>query len=210
MRAPARPDRALAYAAIASFALHAFALWLSAPAPRQLAPARSAALIARVVETPTVETVAPPAPKRAKRVARKAVPTFTPVQAAPAAAIVEAPAAADSPPELRQSVATAVAMADSMSVAQYRQQLITAALRYKRYPPDALDNAWQGDVLVRLSVAASGALSAVSVEATSGHRVLDAHASEMFRKAAAEVPVPPTLRGQEFVVDVRAVYALER
>ena len=97
---------------------------------------------------------------------------------------------------------------DATSVAQYRHQLISSALRHKRYPRAALDNDWQGDVVVRLSVAASGTVAEVGVKASSGHAQLDAQALEMFRLAAAEVPVPPALRGQEFGVEVRASYEL--
>ena len=88
--------------------------------------------------------------------------------------------------------------------------LISSAVRHKRYPPAALDNDWQGDVLVRLSVAASGSVAEVSVKASSGHAQLDEQALEMFRLAAAEVPVPPALRGQEFGFEVRASYELQR
>jgi len=95
-------------------------------------------------------------------------------------------------------------------VAQYRHQLISSALRHKRYPGAAVENDWQGDVVVRLSVAASGTVSEVSVKASSGHVPLDAQALEMFRLAAAEVPVPPALRGQEFGVELRASYELRR
>jgi len=64
--------------------------------------------------------------------------------------------------------------------------------------------------VVRLSVASSGTVSEISVKASSGHVPLDAQALEMFRLAAAEVPVPPALRGQEFGVEVRASYELRR
>jgi TonB family protein len=94
------------------------------------------------------------------------------------------------------------------SVAQYRQQLIGVAVRYKVYPPQAVQNAWEGDVALRVSIAASGAAQ-VSVRAGSGHELLDEQALEAFRLAAPQVPLPPALRGQEFGFEVRAVYALK-
>ena len=47
---------------------------------------------------------------------------------------------------------------------------------------------------------------ALTVTKTSGHEVLDRQAQEMFRSAAADVPVPPVLRGKQFAVDVAVDY----
>jgi protein TonB len=94
-------------------------------------------------------------------------------------------------------------------IAQYRSQLIGAAVRFKRYPLAARDNGWEGDVLVRLEIAPSGEVSEVKVKRGSGHGVLDEQALEMFRLAAPQVPVPRELRGRAFGFDVRAVYSLK-
>jgi TonB family protein len=107
------------------------------------------------------------------------------------------------------NVAPSRAVLDNTSVAQYRQQLITAAVRYKRYPPAAVDNDWQGEVIVRLSVAASGTIAEVGLARSSGHGLLDEQVLEMFRNAAAEAPVPRALRGQQFAIEVRTVYSLK-
>lgn len=107
------------------------------------------------------------------------------------------------------SAAPPQGIADTMSVAQYRQQLITAAVRYKLYPPAAVDNNWQGEVVVRLSVAASGTIAEVVLARSSGHGLLDEQVLAMFRNAAAEAPVPRALRGQEFALEVRTVYSLK-
>jgi protein TonB len=96
---------------------------------------------------------------------------------------------------------------ESLSRDQYRVQLIDEARRHKRYPPLARENNWQGDVVVGVSIGTSGRTS-VSLKASSGYEVLDRQALEMFRQAARAVPVPPALRGKEFTLDVRALYAL--
>jgi TonB family protein len=95
-----------------------------------------------------------------------------------------------------------------MSRDQYRVQLIDEARRHKRYPALARENNWQGDVKVAVAVAASGRPT-VTLRGSSGYDVLDRQALEMFSRAARAVPVPPSLRGKEFTLEVRAVYGLE-
>ena len=51
-----------------------------------------------------------------------------------------------------------------------------------------------------------GTVSALTVLKSSGYDVLDQQAQEMFRNAAAVVPIPPVLRGKQFAVDVAATY----
>jgi protein TonB len=130
---------------------------------------------------------------------------------APAPSPIEAPVA---PPAAEPSGPVAAArptvqLPDTGSLAQFRQQLIGVAVRYKRYPRMALDNGWEGDVVVRIEIGAGGAVASVSVKSSSGHEVLDAQALDMFRKAVPQVPVPPALRGRDFSVDVRAIYSLK-
>jgi TonB family protein len=95
-----------------------------------------------------------------------------------------------------------------MSRDQYRVQLIDEARRHKRYPALARENNWQGDVKVAVAVAANGRPT-VTLRGSSGYDVLDRQALEMFSRAARAVPVPPSLRGKEFTLEVRAVYGLE-
>src|SRR5438132_6396030 len=163
MPAYAEQRRSLVHAAMASMALHALVLSLSAPALKELLAQpfpTSAAIVARFVEpaaAPEMPVREPTkaAPKReAMRPApKKLVPTIDP-QPGPTAEYVNSPVASATP---------ASPTMDATSVAQYRQQLISSAVRHKRYPRAALDNDWQGDVVVRLSVAASGTVSGVSV-----------------------------------------------
>jgi periplasmic protein TonB len=208
----ANADRGLAYATTLSLALHGLALALSAPALKAPPSASPAAIVARMVEQaaipelPAPETIKPAAPKRQPP---KRVAAIAPVATAEQVAPVESQPV---PTEAATQVANAAppqAVLDSMSVAQYRQQLIAAAVRYKRYPPAAVDNDWQGEVIVRLSVAASGTMAEVSLARSSGHGLLDEQVLAMFRNAAAEAPVPQALRGQEFAIEVRTVYSLK-
>lgn len=95
------------------------------------------------------------------------------------------------------------------TIAQFRRQLHDMAARYKRYPRIAMDNNWEGEVVVRMAVDANGGIAALTVHASSGHEVLDRQALEMFRRAKPLVAIPPALRGREFAVELRAIYNLE-
>jgi protein TonB len=121
----------------------------------------------------------------------------------------EAPAPAAAPPVATIAPSPPAAPDPGEALARFRQQLVDLAVRYKRYPRVALDNGWTGDVQVRIDMAPSGAVSAVTVRTSSGYEILDAQALEMFRKAAPQVAVPAALRGKAFSVDVRAIYNLQ-
>jgi periplasmic protein TonB len=127
--------------------------------------------------------------------------------AAPAAPEVPAviarmePAPAAAPPS--------VETVDTGSLAQYRLQLLSAARKYKHYPRVAMDNNWEGDVVVRMVIGANGMISALSIKTSSGHEVLDEQALQMFKKAKPLVPIPAALRGREFTIELRAIYNLK-
>src|SRR5437773_2146791 len=101
------------------------------------------------------------------------------------------------------------AAVDEGSLAQYRLQLISAARKYKRYPRVAMDNNWEGDVVVRMVIGANGMISALSIKTSSGHEVLDQQALDMFKKAKPLVQIPPSLRGKEFILELKAIYNLK-
>lgn len=228
-------NRAFHYAIGASLALHALVLFSF---PNLVDTARRAAtlppLIARLMEPPAPEPVpvpAPPppekklvekkpAPRAAKPVPRVETPVVReetpPVVEAPAPVPAPAPVAAPPPvaavePQPAPSPAPQAPPAEipeSMSRDQYRVQLIDEARRHKRYPALARENNWQGDVKVAVVVAANGRPT-VTLRGSSGYDVLDRQALEMFSRAARAVPIPPSLRGKEFTLEVRAVYGLE-
>lgn len=228
-------NRAFHYAIGASLALHALVLFSF---PNLVDTARRAAtlppLIARLMEPPAPEPVpvpAPPppekklvekkpAPRAAKPVPRVETPVVReetpPVVEAPAPVPAPAPVAAPPPvaavePQPAPSPAPQAPPAEipeSMSRDQYRVQLIDEARRHKRYPALARENNWQGDVKVAVAVAANGRPT-VMLRGSSGYDVLDRQALEMFSRAARAVPIPPSLRGKEFTLEVRAVYGLE-
>ena len=186
LRADRRP---LVYAIGFSLALHALLLGLrlqspiggsrgAAPIVAHLMPSEEPALAVPAVGTPT------PTVRPAKRSAL--------------------PAPREAPP----SIASAEpALDEATAIGRYRYELIGTALRYKRYPTEAIEWGWEGEVLLRVAIAGSGATD-VSVKASSGQPLLDEQALAAFRAAAPLVPLPSTLRGQAFGVEVRAVYSL--
>ena len=227
-------NRAFHYALGASLALHALALFTM---PQFVDTARRAAsippqIIARLMEPapPAPEPVppvdeprikpAPPKPKAAKPKVERPIAVEKPVPAVPPISTEPAPAApvpAPSPPvaavEPRAPAPAAAQPAprpapESLSRDQYRVQLIDEARRHKRYPPLARENNWQGDVRVGVTIGANGRPT-VTLKGSSGYDVLDRQALEMFTQAARSVPLPPALRGQEFSLEVRAIYGLE-
>lgn len=230
-----KQQRVFAYALGASLVLHAVVLALRTPEFAGPADFASPAIVAHIVrvepypEPASQPEVAPPKPKAEKPRPEKPKPRVPDKPAPIAAALPEpqapssipaaapapsesAPAAAEPAPEAPR-VASApparVAAAPSMTVGQYRQMLITEARRYNDYPPRAQDNGWEGDVVVRIAVAASGQVSEMKVQRGSGHSVLDEQALKTLGRVVQRVPVPPPLRGQEFAFEVRMVYALK-
>ena len=171
------------------------------PAAPQLAPKRSQPprTTALAPVAPQAETSTPLAARNESAEAEPAAAAPSTAVAAPSvSAVAQAPRAAPTPTETL----------DAGTLAQYRLSLIGAARRFKRYPRVALDQNWQGNVEVRLVIAANGEISALLVRSSTGYPVLDQHALEMIERAKTMAPIPPALRGKEFTVDVPIVFSL--
>jgi len=229
----ASANRVFGYALLASLAVHAFVL--GAEWPRFADTLRYPVevltpLVARLVEPPRApveEKRAEEKPKAKRESAPRAkplpvpAPRFEPEQPVaaapavappPAPAPLPAPAPSAAPPQaFSPPPAQKPAPVDATPslVAQYRAALLAEAARHKRYPPQAIDNGWEGEVVVRMAIGADGSLAALDVRSSSGHAALDRQALEMFRKARAEVPVPEALRGKRFTMELRAVFNLK-
>lgn len=203
---------------------------LPVPPPRE--PVKPEALqtpppkpVAAPKPAPAPKPVAKPAPKPQPRAkteppapvapapVTEAVPAAPPVPMAPPAPA--APAAPPAPPVIARTepapapASPTVEAVDAGSLAQYRLQVISAARKYKRYPRVAMDNNWEGDVVVRMVVGANGMISTLSIKTSSGHEILDKQALDMFRKAKPLVLIPAALRGKEFTIELRAIYNLK-
>jgi periplasmic protein TonB len=178
------------------------------PAPPP--PAKATPLPPPVAKAPTAPVAAPP-PVPAQQAApapsahAPATSTAPSLAAAPAASLpalgslsrlepLPAPAAPPGP--------------DPGALDRYRLQLVTVAARFKRYPRSAIDNNWEGVVVVRMTIGRDGGIAALGVAKSSGHEVLDRQALEMFRTAKPFVQLPPELGGREFELELRAIYSL--
>lgn len=215
-------DRAFALALLASILLHALLLgvlpsWRAPPAPPAPLP-----LTARLAEPPAqVEETRPPPPATPPPAARpqptRAAPRRAPPPAAPPALPVAAapapppaaPAPAASLARLEPLPAPSAAAPDADARERYRAGLNAAATRFKRYPRAAIDNSWEGEVVVLLTIGADGRIAALRLRTSSGYEILDRQALDMFRNAKPFVPLPRELRGVEFEVELRAIYSLK-
>jgi protein TonB len=215
-----RESRAFNYALAFSLLLHALLLFGLPGFRDSKRPSIPLGLItARLVlpqALPAAPDVAPPAPiakpalKPAPRLdpAAPVAPSLPASPAASAESTSEAPAPTAEAEPQAGPIAPSAEQAEAGSVDQYRLQLIGAAKRYKRYPRVAMDNNWEGDVVVRMVIGADGLLASVSVKTGSGHEVLDSQALEMFKRAKPLVPIPSALRGKEVSLELRAIYNL--
>jgi len=220
-------NRSLGVAVLASILLHA--LLLALPVTRELSaltPPEPKPLVARV-ERPESPPAAPqlpvreirkPEPQRPGPVAKPApaAPQPAPVSppAAPAApALAPAPAPAPAPvpridPSVVATVAPPASAVEAGALERYRQAVTRAAARFKRYPRVAIDNNWEGEVVVSVAIGADGRLASLRVKRSSGFEVLDLQALQMFDNASRFVPLPAELRGRACELELRAIYNL--
>jgi len=225
--------RALAIALAASILLHVL-LFVVLPRARELTallPPDPLPLIARLVgeapdakpePVPEVPKPAAARPPERTRVLQRApepppvaVPSLAPSplgapapapapEAAPPPAVVPAPASSSAAPEPPAPPAL-----DRGAIDRYRDGVTLQAARYKTYPRVAIDNNWEGEVRVRMSIGPDGRIASLTVVHSSGHEVLDRQALKMFRDARPLVPLPAALRGRAFDLELRAVYRLD-
>jgi protein TonB len=231
-------NRTLRYAIALSIALHGVLLFgLSVDRRAAMREVPPPPLEARLVEPPApsapqpspppppppkMEPVKPP-PRVVKPIPRpKPAPVMKPVPepvtqpeppapqppapqptAPPIAARVEPVPAAPAPP-----AAPSAEQAEAVTREQYRLQILDVARGHNTYPPLARENNWEGQVLVRMEIAADGRVS-LAVEKSSGHPVLDRQAMEMFKRAQAQVRMPVSLRGKVLSFELRAIYNLK-
>lgn len=204
----------------------------SLPEPEQLKPEPVRPEPPRRVEPPppsvtrlTVPAMATPAPATAPHVAAAppALPSTPPsAPATPGAAapqpVQPPPVAASAPPAAGSPGSQEVASvdvnklqqnaADAGSIGRFLQDILMGARRYKRYPAQAMEKGWQGKVEIRLVMGSNGMPQSYSIKTSSGFQLLDDTALDMVKKGRPWAPVPLSLRGREFTVDVPVVFDL--
>jgi len=220
-------NRSLGVAVLASILLHA--LLLALPVTRELSaltPPEPRPLVARVArpESPPappqlpVREIRKPEPQRPGPIAKPAPAAPQPAPVAPPAtpaapALAPAPAPAPAPvpridPSVVATVAPPASAVEAGALERYRQAVTRAAARFKRYPRVAIDNNWEGEVVVLAAIGADGRLASLRVKRSSGFEVLDLQALQMFDNASRFVPLPAELRGRACELELRAIYNL--
>lgn len=179
------------------------------PAPVPKAPPQSP--VASPVRTPLPapavrqhEEVPVPAPVAAPVPVEAGESQAAPAVAAPASQAATAPVAAENvgaaqpaPPRI-----------DVDGLRQYHMALGRMAARFRHYPPQARADGQEGRVPLRLTVSEAGIPVGLSLIGTSGSASLDQAALEMIGLAAGHTPVPESLRGQRFSIDLAVDYNL--
>jgi periplasmic protein TonB len=115
---------------------------------------------------------------------------------------------AEATPEPSFPVPPAPVIDRAALIQDFRSSLREASNRQKRYPQIARENAWEGEVAVRIEIGADGSLAALRVRSSSGYRALDQQAVATLRKALSSLQVPQALLGKPFSIDLRVVFKL--
>ena len=152
----------------------------------------------------------PPAPK-----APEPQPEAPPVAAMPSPPETRerpaAPPAAPSPPEEKpgKGIETGVASGTSQAeMSRYVTTIFTMIDAKKVYPPQSMKRREEGTVVVKLKIAADGALVDVSSPTEDPARLVNA-SLEAVRKAAPFPPLPASLKQAEAEFEVPVVYKLQ-
>ena len=98
---------------------------------------------------------------------------------------------------------------DGETVKRYRLEVILAARQKKFYPKIAIEKGWQGRVEVHMVIGATGMIASASIKSSSGHDVLDKQALDTAKIGRNKVPIPASLRGREFSIDIPVIFDLD-
>jgi protein TonB len=96
---------------------------------------------------------------------------------------------------------------DPQALVEYRFALVRSAA--PRYPPLARERGWSGRVEVRLTVAEDGRPREASITRSAGYALLDEEARSTIAVAASRAPLPMSLRGRAFVLEVPVIFRIE-
>jgi len=78
---------------------------------------------------------------------------------------------------------------------QYRCAMLDQVKRFMRYPRAAIDNNWTGNVTVRLVLGSNGEIASLTVQQSSGYKMLDQEALESVRKSKRRSVIPASIVG---------------
>ena len=76
--------------------------------------------------------------------------------------------------------------------------------------PDAARGKLYGSLLLSVSIRADGSVEKVSVQRSSGHKVLDEAAVRIVKMAAPYAPFPPDIRKDYDIIEITRTWKFER
>ncbi|RIX49526.1 MAG: TonB family protein [Rhodocyclales bacterium GT-UBC] len=91
---------------------------------------------------------------------------------------------------------------DIAGLREYHLALGRTASQFRHYPPAARAAGQQGRVALRLAIGENNQLLGISLIGSSQYPELDQAALDMLRLTAAHTPVPESLRGRNFTIDL--------
>jgi protein TonB len=223
------PNAGLVRAFGFSVLLHLALFWPVAPAwlPSQPASPLTVALRPVVPPVPTHEPLARPAvePTLARR---HAVPSLSPAPSPqagstlPGSDVVRLVSTGE--PALRSETVPPAAVpaaavpepaasrgeegVDPEGLRSYRLGLAREARRFRRYPPQAVEAGLAGTTELRVAVRPEGTVLGPQLTRSSGHPLLDDAALDMLRRALPATPIPASLQGRAFAVQLPIVFEL--
>lgn len=134
------------------------------------------------------------------------VPSETKASAESAAAVSTASSSAKNAASSSSSTST---WDDSDLWDEYGRNLQRLCERYKQYPAIAIRRSWQGLAKVLVHFSAEGKTLSVTIEKSTGQKVLDEQAMETVKKSLNDLPVPNKFKGKEFRISVPIDFKLE-
>lgn len=108
----------------------------------------------------------------------------------------------DMPADAAKTIAPTDKGIDIVGLRQYHLALGRTASQFRHYPPAAREAGRQGRVTMRLTVGDNGLPPRISLLGSSQHAELDQAALDMLRQSAAHTPLPESLRGRDFTIDL--------
>ncbi len=228
----------MSFALLVALSLHGgIAFWLTLPpAPeRQELPEQTlrVSLLAVVAETPAVAspvTPPPPQPKIKPPVAPKPEPKLKPTpkpipepklvpipepisQPEPLPVenppeIVKAPPPIQEPPPVERNPLPLPLPLSAAATAKYEQLLVAWLEKYKKYPRRAQRMRIEGEARLRISINRAGQTQNITLEQSSGNRLLDKAALAMGKQANPFPPMPDNDPRQALEFTVPVVFAL--
>lgn len=147
---------------------------------------------------------------------QRILPSFLPSTAANRAVKTELPdsvvlptAESSHPGKMETTPSAGDVTISADGIRRYRLILAREARQYQRYPAEAREQGWQGEVVLSVQSGLSGQMPRVTLARTSGYELLDAEALTMMLRAVKQAVLPDNLSGKQFSISLPVHYRLD-